>query len=387
LPALALVLMVIGGMGCRVLPDKGLSVPASDVICQGFDDPPRVRVGCFPSSTLGSKFLGKNVGSHGYYYSPLEKNGIVYTCRAGHVDIAHVRIAADWTAYLTTQVYRHLMNGDPTFSYKLTVDRSREYVGFAYPSGWDNLTPEQRSTVAADIATHVGPYLAFTMTTWHEILTWFGFKCTGLPTEFPSAFSWEDSFSNLLGTVVAAEALQDPDHSYNEAVTLALDRELTLLGLQPGEAARRASESVKGQWSVGEFMMFLTIQKRNFDIGLGDGMVTPSLVPSMAECPGTEPLSYPAPRLDVLAQYGFAMTLEIEPHEWESGKILRIAYAGEKPKKRISPPQHFPVIMAYIRAAAAALYPEFNYTAYEDGTPPHIQTADRATNQFLEESK
>jgi hypothetical protein len=367
----------LAAAGCQVLPDKGMSSPADQVVCQGFNRPPRMRGGAYPAAIVGAPWLGPNLGSHGYYYSPWEKDGIAYTCRGGHIDVAHLRIGVDWTAYLATQTYRHLMKHDAGFSYKLAVDRSRNHVQFSYPADWDSLPESQRSQTAREIALAVGPYLTYTMTTWHEILTWFGFKCAGLPTEFPSAFSWEDSYSNLVGTVVAVHALQDPEHSYNEAVKIAMDQEMAKLGILPAEVSRRASESVKGTWSSGDLAMFLTIMKRNFDIGLGDGMVTPSLVPNVPECPGAEPLSYPAPRLDVLAKHGFSMTLEITPHEWESGKILRIAYGSDKPGKRINPEQHFPIIMDYIRCAATALYPEFDYTAYEDGSPPHTNLANR----------
>jgi hypothetical protein len=370
-----LLFLSLAAAGCQVLPDRGLSGPADQVICTGFNKLPRLRGGAYPAAILGTPWLGQDLGTHGYYYRSSEKDGIVYTCRGGHIDVAHLRIGVDWTAYLATQTYRHLMKHDPGFSYKLAVDRSREYVQFTYPADWDSLPESQRSEIAKEIALAAGPYLAFTMTTWHEILTWFGFKCTGLPTEFPSAFSWEDSFSNLVGTAIAVHALQDSEHSYDEAVTIALDREMAKLGIQPADVPKQAGESVKGKWSTGDLMMLVTIKKRNFDIGLGDGMVTPSLVPDVPACPGAEPLSYPAPRLDVLAKHGFGMTLEIEPHEWESGKIRRIAYAGEKPKTRISPEQHFPIIMDYIRKAATALYPEFDYITYEDGSPPPTQTA------------
>ncbi len=206
--------------GCQVLPDKGLSCPADQVIYQGFNRAPRMRGGAYPIAILGTPWLGQNLGTHGYYYRPSEKDGIVYTCRAGHVDIAHLRIGADWTAYLTATTYRHLMKHKSGFSYKLAVDRSREYVQFTYPPGWDSLPEPQRRRIAREIALAVAPYMTYTMTSWHEMLTWFGFKCIGLPTEFPSAFSWEDSFSNLLGTLIAVNALQDSQHSYNEAVQM-----------------------------------------------------------------------------------------------------------------------------------------------------------------------
>jgi hypothetical protein len=53
-----------------------------------------------PHLDPGTPWAGQKLGTHGYYYRPSEKNGIGYACRAGHVDIMHVRIAADWTAYL-----------------------------------------------------------------------------------------------------------------------------------------------------------------------------------------------------------------------------------------------------------------------------------------------
>ena len=369
--------LTLAAVGCQVLPDKGMSSPADRTIREGFNRPPRMRGGAYPSAIVGTPWLGQNLGVHGYYYRPTEKDGIVYTCRGGHIDIAHLRIATDWTAYLATQTYRHLMKHDSGFSYKLAVDRSRDYVQFSYPADWDSLPEAQRSQIAQEVSLAAGPYLAYRLTIWHEILTWFGFKCVGLPTEFPSAFSWEDSFSNLLGTVVAVHALQDPDHSYDEAVKISLDKEMAKLGIQPAAVSKEAGESVKGTWSTGDFTMLQTIMKRNFDIGLGDGAVTPSVVLNLPECPGAEPFSYPVPNLNILAKHGFSLTLEIAPHEWESGKILRIAYGSDKPGRRILPDQHFPIIMSYIRKASTDLYPEFDYVNYEDGSPPHASLPDR----------
>lgn len=97
-------LLLIGVMltGCRVLPDKGLSCPANQVMSTGFSGPPRVRFGCYPTATVGTFFLGPNLGKHGYSFQPGEKDGIAYTCRGGDIDVIHVRIAADWTAYLAS---------------------------------------------------------------------------------------------------------------------------------------------------------------------------------------------------------------------------------------------------------------------------------------------
>jgi hypothetical protein len=361
--------------GCRVLPDSALSCPANQVIYRGFDGPPRVRFGSYPSSNIGTFFKGPNLGSHGYCFRLSEKDGIAYTCRGGTIDVIHVRIAADWTAYLAAVTYRHLMNHDGGFSCGLAVDRSRSYITFTYPENWDKLPKLEQMAIAREVALAVGPYLTFTMTSWHEMITWYGFKCMGPFPEFPSAFSWEDSYSNLMGTMIAVRALQDSEHKYNEAVKIALDREMQTLGILSAGAAKRATNTMRGKWWTGNVIFHVNMKKRNFDIGLSDGYITPTLIPQVAECPDAEPMSYPVPRLDVLAQYSFAAKVEIEPHEWESGKILRLV-CGDQPQKRINPEEHFALIMNDIRREAVAMYgPEYEPAPARDITQT---TASRA---------
>ncbi len=346
--------------GCRFMPDSALSYPADQVIYHGFDGPPRVRFGTYPSANIGTFFKGPNLGKHGYCFALSEQDGIAYTCRGGTIDVIHLRIAADWTAYLATVTYRHLMNHDAGFSCGLAVDRSRSYITFTYPENWDRLPKLEQMTTARKVALAVGPYLTFTMTSWHEVLTWYGFKCIGPFPEFPSAFSWEDSYSNLLGTIIAVRALQDPQHKYNEAVTAVLDQEMRKLGILSARAAKRATETVRGKWWTGNVIFAVDMKKRNFDIGLKNGYITPTLIPGVSECPDARPLPYPVPTLDVLSQYGFAARVEIEPHEWESGRILRVVY-GDKPQKRIVPEEHFALIMDDIRRQATAMYgPEYS---------------------------
>jgi hypothetical protein len=247
------------------------------------------------------------------------------------------------------------MRGEHAFSYKLLVDRSRNHVRISYPENWPSLSQEERSRIAREVALAMGPYLTFTMTTWHEIMTWYGFQVIGLPTEYASAFSWEDSYSNLLGTRLAAKALRDTDHSYNEAMKIVLDEEMAKLGVQPAKVSKQASESVHGSWYTGRVSGFVNLKRRNFDIGLDDGLVTPVLLPNVPGCEGAEPISYPVPTLEVPAQYGFTVEVEIEPREGEKNKVLRIVYPDKK-GKRIIPTEHFPTIMAQIRKEAEAKY-------------------------------
>jgi hypothetical protein len=356
--------------GCNMLGDAATSGPADQAIYRGFSSPPRIRYGTYPCAIFGTPYLGPELGVHAYHWSPFEKDGIVYTCSAGHVDIIHVRIAADWTAYLIAESYKHLMNSDSHFSYKLAVDRSREFVHISYPKGWASLPRRTRSEISRKIAFAMGPYLTFTMVTWHEILTWYGFKCIGLPVEFASAFSWEDSYSNVLGTILAVRALRDTQHPYDQAMEIVLDGEMRKLGIQPVRVARQASDAVKGKWFTGNFALFVDMKKRNFDIGLDDGFVTPTLVPDMAQCPDACPVSYPVPNLDLLQEYGVSITMEIEPHEWEKDRILRIVHQD----KRINPALHFPQIMDHMRRQAAAWY-DPAYSPDNDAAPSRIVTA------------
>ncbi len=70
---------------------------------------------------------------------------------------------------------------------------------------------------------------------------------------------------------------------------------------------------------------------------------------------GVEPASYPAPTLDALSKYGFSAYVEIEPHEWERGKVLRIVYPDGK-GKRIYPATDFAPIIAQINREVAEKY-------------------------------
>jgi hypothetical protein len=240
-----LVLSTLGVGGCQ-----RASALAGAVVCQGFARPmessspqgwsfrglnakipPRIRPGSYASATYGVHFIGPDdLGSHRYWLNGPESNGILYSCSGGHIDLAHVRKAADWTGYLAAVTLECLRRGHTTFRFKLR-EPSRYFVELTYPKEWDSLPSDEKERIARDVSRQLGQYLAYTAMTWHEMLTWFGFRPKGYKSEFQSAFSWEDNYSNLLGTCVAAEALQDQEHAFSDAVTLALRRQLESLGV------------------------------------------------------------------------------------------------------------------------------------------------------------
>lgn len=322
------------------------------------DTSPRTRMGSYPSSTVGTNFLDpEDLGQHSYRFSFSEKNGIIYTCRAGHIDTAHLRKAADWTAFVAADTFKKLKKNEKKFSFKL-MEPSRYHVQITYPKNWKDLSTKEREDITFDISIRLGEYFIYTATTWHEIITWFGYQCTGvLYSEFASAFTWEDIFSNLLGTHIAAQALRDTEHEYDEAMTTAFTREIEKLGVQPGQIAKYAAKEVKGEWFSGGLIFFMNMKKRNFDIGLDDGFVTPSIVPSVPGCEGAEAQPYPVPNLEFLSEYGFSVKLEIEPRVHEKTEILSIIYAdGTGRKERIEPDIHFAAIMDYIKEEAITKY-------------------------------
>lgn len=310
---------------------------------------PRARLGSYATATLGTHFLDADtMGKHHFGNSYFERNGIVYTCRGGHIDITHARIAADNVRYLQDKAKKNLLRESREFEFKLRVEPSTYYVTLEYPPNWKNLSKKEKSRMVDELSIEIGSYLTYVMTTWHEVLTWFGFKCMAFIPEQPSAFSWEDVYSNVFGIRIGALALKDKKHSYNQAVTIAFDKELHKLGIQSKETARKASEKMRGIWYKGALIAEMKV--RNLDIGIDDGFVTPMLVPGVCRDASPEPL--PVPKLYYLYTYGFKMVLEIEPRELERNKVFRIIYPGVSPHeypKKIELEKHLPVIMNYIK--------------------------------------
>jgi len=311
---------------------------------------PRPRMGCLPTNTFAITFLNpENLGPHSYGHllAMFEGDGIVYTCRGGSIDITHLRWNADYTRYIINRTRKTLLKKGKGFSFNMAFEPSTHQVRFTYPQNWDDLSEEDREKIADEVAFAVGPYVAYGATMWHEILTWFGTHYMLVEPEFNSAFSWEDSYSNVLGTHIAVKAMRDKEHSYDKAMTIALDEELAMLGVQPRSTAMAAAASVKGKWYKG-YLKVDTIM-RNFDMGLDDGLVSPVIIPDVAECSG-EPVDYPAPNVDILDRYGLTMTYEIKPNVLEQWKIFKVIGAN-----RVYPAQHYPVIMAHITRQAAEL--------------------------------
>lgn len=317
--------------------------------------PPRIRPGSYATATHSVHFVdARNLGRHSYRFLWSERNGIAYACRAGHLDIAHARKAADWTGYLAAVTLRNLEGGHAAFQFR-GIEPSVYFVTLGFPPDWNRLGEADRQRVARDVSRELGQYLSFTALTWHEILTWFGYRPRPHVSEFPSAFSWEDTYSNLLGVHAAGMALKDENLPFSEAVTVVLARLIEELGGQPAEVAKRAAQSQSGRW-YSKRGFSTVVHKRNFDVGLDDGFVTPCLVPGVDVCAGQAPLPLAVPTLEALARHGFSAHVQIEPRVWEQKKILAaLVDEGCPPAKYLDPAVHFAFLVRYCQRHADAV--------------------------------
>ncbi|HOQ05708.1 MAG TPA: DUF4056 domain-containing protein [Anaerohalosphaeraceae bacterium] len=308
---------------------------------------PRRRLGAFFGAPGGMTFLEPDrLGRHHYQSSSGEKVGMVYTCRGGFIDIGHVREAADRTAYLQQILYSALLEGKTQISYHI-IEPSHYTALITYPPGWHTFPEEKKKALAFETSVRMAQTFTHWSLVWHEILTWFGFASSGIFSEHISAFSWEDTYSDLLGISLAGYVLRS-EQPYNKGMTEALQRALAHLEVQPASVAKEAAHQIEGNWYSGGFYFFVEMKKRNFSTGLGFRPVVPLLVPGI--CPDAVPSPLPAPLLSSPTPEGFEADLLIYPVETERWKIYHIL--NLEPEMPIRPTLHFPPLLEEIRSQA-----------------------------------
>jgi hypothetical protein len=307
-----------------------------------------MRLGAYFGSLTPMEFSDPaHLGNHNSRSGVNETNGMVYTCKGGFIDIGHVREGADRTAYLQGLIYQNLLRQRRFFTFHV-IEPSRYNVRLEYPTNWSYLAAEDKTKIAREVSISVGQYLAHTSLIWHEIITMYGFSSLGFFPETISAFSAEDSYSDLLGTCLAVEALRKPGSNFDDAMTKLIQQALKELDVQSAETAKRAAKAVEGRWYTGGLYFFVDLKVRNFDVGLDDGTITPLLVPGI--CRNTAPRFYDAPGPEVLTQYGFRFEVEIEPKVSERKKIYEIIKLDKN--SLIKPQMHFPRIIQHIENEA-----------------------------------
>jgi len=292
-----------------------------------------IKVGAVPvpGYRIGNVIGPEDLGPH-YYDSGLlvvddsgeeplvshEEDGIIYTCRGGFIDTAHVRDYADWTIFLAALLCRQLDEG---VSIELPAEGGARRL-LVEPIAAPLIQRHGRKELAIAIA----QWAAFRMSVWHEIATWFGWSWSAAFPERASAFSPEDLYSNLVGIriagAIALERSARTDDLYDRSVDAWLRAVLVELRATSKQTGREAMGAVDGVWWDSRERLPDTnlVLRRNLDIGprLTPWLVPQDLVPAaVRKACGEEvralSLFEPAPFRDIAV--GQVATLEITPSD------------------------------------------------------------------------
>lgn len=221
----------------------------------------------------------EKIGTHEYMGSTKEKNGIIYTQKGGFIDLGHVRDQADWTAYLYTQILQHQSKGE--FVQKI-----------GYEGGVKELKVQISKDLSQEDIVKLAGKIAYDLSVWHEISTWFGASTIPLVPERYSSFSVEDAYSNLLGATLGMKALQS-NLPYETAMTQLIEDTLEdLEAVKTEEETQAAMEEVREIWWSGK----KTLPSRNVLIARELNVyptVYPWLIPQKAKDIETRSLTVP----------------------------------------------------------------------------------------------
>jgi hypothetical protein len=194
------------------------------------------------------------LGPHKYLGNDEENNGIIYTKLGGFIDIGHLRDQADWTAYLFKQI--DAANGEA-----FNIELGRE-------GGHKNLEICADALKSDEDKILLAGSIAYNLSVWHEIATYYGASYIPMVPERYSAFSIEDAYSNLLGVKIGMEALKS-NLPFEKAVTYLLAQKLQELeAVASAQETHNAMESVVDIWWTRDAKLPSKniLLKREFDI-------------------------------------------------------------------------------------------------------------------------
>lgn len=326
-------------------------------------EPPSMRLGSLPFPGPFSLYAVADPSSlGGHQYEPdagllhdETSRGILYTCRAGFLDLSHVRDSIDLSRYFYLVLADAVRKGNHQTTAR-AFSPCRFHITIDLPASWEHGKEEDRLPSEVDDALiELSVQLSWIATTWYEILQWAGYSSTVVVSERRSAFTWDDIVAHAVGGDAGRIALRKSSdlEEFNIQATNALERLLEELGAVPPEIMGEAVELVHGEWWEG-----VSAVRRQLDIGLDDGTVRPWLVRGVDACDYVDPLQpepYPVPPLrDSLRPDGRSLaSIEIEMRVFEANRI-RMTIPGQP--RRIVPYRDFPHIMEGIREDLADQY-------------------------------
>jgi Protein of unknown function (DUF4056) len=315
---------------------------------------PRPRLGSIPYPGVLNLFElcdPRVLGEHQYemFVGPGNEveHCVMYTCKAGFLDISHIRDTVDLARYTEIRLERELLAGHTRFLLP-TGGPSTLHVTLAYPVFWEAFDRREKARTAHELSIVMAERLAFLMGTWHEVLQWMGYRSSGVFAEDRSAFTYDDTMSHMVGVMVAGVALRDAGHGYDRAVTVAMRKVIDDLGAVPIAEASDAIGLVEGKWwRDGDPL------KRYLDVGLDGDTIEPWLVSGLNACAPMRPPSYSLPSMTNVAGRNFAnfYAVAIEPGIGEASWLKRVF--GYQPAL-LDVKTDLPRVMAGIRKEMAA---------------------------------
>ncbi|MFO0575319.1 MAG: DUF4056 domain-containing protein [Polyangia bacterium] len=224
--------------------------------CCAFGDDMKVKLGVeIPGYQKENIISVEEVGTHGYDNgllgiesshgkANLEKNALLYTCRGGFIDTAHVRDNADLTLFLSMHLAKQAPLGT---TIDLPSDGAQRRVTVKkLPEG----LIEKYGRWA--VVTKMAEWTAYHLSIWHEIVTWYGYENIKGFSEKLSAFSPEDLYSNILGLRLAGGLIRNQDartrEEYDRAMDAWIKEALRRLGAVSKKQGKEAMKAIDGVW-------------------------------------------------------------------------------------------------------------------------------------------
>jgi len=353
------------GVGVDASLAADLPPPAKLRPCCAFGTEMKVRMGALPVPlvALGTVVGPDDLGPHRYdnglvpagggdhrAWVDEERNGVVYTCRGGFVDIAHVRDYADLTLAIFAQLLRRMDGGG---SIELPDQGARLRIRVEPVPGAGSASPGR-----IELALAGAQWLAFQVSIWHEIATWYGFAALEMWPERVSAFSPENLYSNLLGIKLAAGIIRSggakSEIDYDLNMDAWIRQALRQLAAVPRTSGVAAMRSVDGSWWDSQVRLpdWRFVRRRNLAVGeriegwrveqaRGDGAQPPVL----AECrDAPSPLALRNPGGFEGTAFRDAFTLEIEV-----GEAMAERFPFPRADTRVVTQEDLPGIIELIR--------------------------------------
>lgn len=231
---------------------------------------PKTRIGALPFPGVTSLYAAadpQGVTPHRYaggiatMFAAEGDRGIIYTTRAGFIDMAHLRESMDWTWYLARLIE------------KSPVEDGRRVARFRH----ECVRGELRVPTGLDDAqcAYVAAMAAYRLLTWHEISTWYGYSLVPLVSEKRSTFTVDDTTSHVVGVGVGRELAMRARTAveYDAAADQALSRLMEELGAIGPDQTTRTCELVKDSWWRGNTPTLLDAH-----VALETGVKRPLLV-------------------------------------------------------------------------------------------------------------